>query len=221
MSTAAKPIIAVIDNGICNLRSVTKALEAAGATVELLAPEAGEAQAFNHLDKADAFPVDKAVGDADASDYDALMLPGGVARFTFTCEHGPLEVDVNIASGKIGGFIGRSPGIAPPANVTKLFTTAVGLTFNPSWSTAAYKLVFPKQQIPEAQAREVSKGLRAEFGTCKPGQYTHEGFGWTLDLACAKGGPLALSIELDPHGDLQSILFHPPPGQERQRCATK
>jgi CubicO group peptidase (beta-lactamase class C family) len=149
------------------------------------------------------------------------MLPGGVARFTFTCEHGPLEVDVNFASGKIGGFIGRSPGIAPPANVTRLFTTAVGLTFNPTWSAAAYKLVFPKQQIPEAQAREVSKGLRAEFGTCKPGQYTHEGFGWTLDLACSKGGPLALSIELDPHGDLQSILFHPPPGQERQRCATK
>jgi protease I len=57
-----------------------KALEDAGATVDLIAPEAGEAQAFNHLDKGDTFPVDKAVGDASADDYDALMLPGGVAN---------------------------------------------------------------------------------------------------------------------------------------------
>jgi protease I len=48
--------------------------------VELLAPEATEAQAFNHLDKADTFPVDRAVGSASVEDYDALMLPGGVAN---------------------------------------------------------------------------------------------------------------------------------------------
>ena len=52
----------------------------AGAETELIAPEAGKVQAFNHLDKADKFPVDKTVADADASDYDALVLPGGVAN---------------------------------------------------------------------------------------------------------------------------------------------
>jgi protease I len=57
-----------------------KALEEAGATVELLAPEKGEVQMFDHLDKADTFPADRAVGDADAGDYDGLMLPGGVAN---------------------------------------------------------------------------------------------------------------------------------------------
>jgi protease I len=57
-----------------------KALEDAGASVDLLSTETGEAQAFNHLDKADTFPIDRAVGDADAGDYDALMLPGGVAN---------------------------------------------------------------------------------------------------------------------------------------------
>jgi protease I len=57
-----------------------KALEEAGATVELLAPEKGEVQMFNHLDKADTFAADKAVGDASADDYDGLMLPGGVAN---------------------------------------------------------------------------------------------------------------------------------------------
>ncbi|NED95230.1 type 1 glutamine amidotransferase [Phytoactinopolyspora alkaliphila] len=57
-----------------------RAIENAGGRPELLAPEGGTAQAMNHLDKADTFPVDKAVGDADPGDYDALMLPGGVAN---------------------------------------------------------------------------------------------------------------------------------------------
>jgi deglycase len=57
-----------------------KAVSEAGAEVELLAPEAGEVQAFNHLDKADTFEVDRAVGEADASEYDGLVLPGGVAN---------------------------------------------------------------------------------------------------------------------------------------------
>ena len=74
--------ILVANEGIeqVELTEPRKALEEAGATVTLLAPEAGEAQAFNHLDKADSFPVDKAVGEADAGDYDGLMLPGGVAN---------------------------------------------------------------------------------------------------------------------------------------------
>ena len=38
------------------------------------------AQAFNHLDKANTFPVDGAIGDADPAEYDALVLPGGVAN---------------------------------------------------------------------------------------------------------------------------------------------
>ena len=57
-----------------------QAVQAAGGTPRLLAPEAGKAQAFNHLDKADTFPVDHAVADVDAADYDALVLPGGVAN---------------------------------------------------------------------------------------------------------------------------------------------
>jgi protease I len=52
----------------------------AGAEAEIIAPEAGEVQAFNHLDKADTFPVDRVVGEAEPSRYDALVLPGGVAN---------------------------------------------------------------------------------------------------------------------------------------------
>ena len=56
-----------------------QAVRDAGGTAELLAPEPGMAQAFNHLDKADTFPVDRALGNADPADYNALVLPGGVA----------------------------------------------------------------------------------------------------------------------------------------------
>jgi protease I len=57
-----------------------QAAEQAGAQLELLAPEAGKVQAFNHLDKADEFEVTKPVGEASADDYDGLVLPGGVAN---------------------------------------------------------------------------------------------------------------------------------------------
>ncbi len=56
------------------------AVREAGAEAELLAPESGEVQAFNHLDKADTFEVDRVVGEADAGEYDGLVLPGGVAN---------------------------------------------------------------------------------------------------------------------------------------------
>jgi protease I len=56
------------------------AVRDAGAEAELLAPEGGEVQAFNHLDKADTFEVDRVVGEADAGEYDGLVLPGGVAN---------------------------------------------------------------------------------------------------------------------------------------------
>jgi protease I len=57
-----------------------EAIEDAGGRPILLAPEEGKAQAFEHLDKADTFDVDKAVGAADPGNYDGLVLPGGVAN---------------------------------------------------------------------------------------------------------------------------------------------
>ena len=60
-----------------------KAVEEAGGKPELISIESGEIQAFNHLDKADTFSVDKTVGDADVGDYDGLVLPGGVANPDF------------------------------------------------------------------------------------------------------------------------------------------
>ena len=56
------------------------AVEEAGGTPRLLSLEPGEVQAFHHLDKADTFPVDAVVADADPASYDGLVLPGGVAN---------------------------------------------------------------------------------------------------------------------------------------------
>jgi len=57
-----------------------KAVEQAGGTPELISLEEGEIQGFNHYDKGDTFKVDKTVEEASASDYDALVLPGGVGN---------------------------------------------------------------------------------------------------------------------------------------------
>ncbi|HET9174292.1 MAG TPA: type 1 glutamine amidotransferase domain-containing protein [Candidatus Saccharimonadales bacterium] len=58
------------------------ALKAAGATVEVIAaePENGKIQGLNHVDKADRFEFDKTLEDANISDYDALVLPGGAVN---------------------------------------------------------------------------------------------------------------------------------------------
>jgi protease I len=57
-----------------------QAVEEAGGEPVLLAPESGQAQAFDHLEKADTFDVDQVLGEADPSDFDGLVLPGGVAN---------------------------------------------------------------------------------------------------------------------------------------------
>jgi len=60
-----------------------KAVESAGGTAELLSIKTDDIQAVNHMDKAGTYPVDKQVKDADVAEYDALVLPGGVANPDF------------------------------------------------------------------------------------------------------------------------------------------
>ncbi|MFL6154618.1 MAG: type 1 glutamine amidotransferase domain-containing protein [Marmoricola sp.] len=56
------------------------AVLSAGATADLLSTEAGEVQTYDHLDKAEKRTVDRRVSEADVSEYDGLVLPGGVAN---------------------------------------------------------------------------------------------------------------------------------------------
>jgi protease I len=57
-----------------------RAVEGAGGTPRLVSPQPGTVQAFHHLDKGDTFDVDVTVADASPGDFDALVLPGGVAN---------------------------------------------------------------------------------------------------------------------------------------------
>lgn len=55
-----------------------QAVNEAGGRPVLAATQAGKAQAFNHLDKADSFDVDVTTDRLQSADYDAVVLPGGV-----------------------------------------------------------------------------------------------------------------------------------------------
>ena len=55
-----------------------KALRNAGATVHVVSPEQGTIRGYNHLEPADQVTVDRALSDAKADDYDALVIPGGL-----------------------------------------------------------------------------------------------------------------------------------------------
>jgi protease I len=57
-----------------------KAVEEAGAEVEVIATESGQVQGFEHLDKGETWEVDKTTSEAKAADYDGVALPGGVAN---------------------------------------------------------------------------------------------------------------------------------------------
>jgi len=62
------------------LEEPRKALEQAGAKTELVSIKPGEIEAFDHFDKAGKVKVDRLIEEADASEYDALMIPGGVGN---------------------------------------------------------------------------------------------------------------------------------------------
>jgi protease I len=62
------------------LTAPRKALDEAGAQTRIVSPAEQEVQAWKHFDKADKFKVDVPLESAQAGDFDALLLPGGVAN---------------------------------------------------------------------------------------------------------------------------------------------
>ncbi len=55
-----------------------RALEDAGATVKIVSLKTGEIKGWNETDWGKTIEVDLSVGEANAEDFDALQLPGGV-----------------------------------------------------------------------------------------------------------------------------------------------
>jgi protease I len=75
-----KKIAILVTDGFeqVELEKPREALEKAGAQTDIVSPADGEVQGWNHDEKGDSFEVDVALDDAEAGDYDALLLPGGV-----------------------------------------------------------------------------------------------------------------------------------------------
>jgi len=92
-----------------------------GAEVEVISLKKGEFQGFNHLDKGDTFTADKAVKDADADDYDGVVLPGGVANpdFLRTDEDAVRFVRSFVEAKKPVGAICHGPWTLVEADVIK------------------------------------------------------------------------------------------------------
>jgi len=65
---------------LSELAEPKKALDEAGAETLIVSPAKGKVQGRKHFDKADKFAVDVPLDKADAGDFDALLLPGGVAN---------------------------------------------------------------------------------------------------------------------------------------------
>ena len=98
-----------------------KAVKDAGATPKLIAPASGEVQAFNHLDKSSTYTVDQPIEDADPDDYDALVLPGGVANpdQLRTDERAVRFVQQIFAAGKPVGVICHGPWTMVEADLVR------------------------------------------------------------------------------------------------------
>jgi protease I len=75
-----KKIAILVANGFeqVELTEPKKALEAAGAKVNIISPEKGKVKGWKHTQWGDEFKIDVPLDQAKAEDYDALMLPGGV-----------------------------------------------------------------------------------------------------------------------------------------------
>jgi protease I len=75
-----KKVAALMTHGFeqVELFEPRKALEAAGATVQVISPESGRVRGWNHTEWGDEVDVDRGLADVHAADYDALLLPGGV-----------------------------------------------------------------------------------------------------------------------------------------------
>ena len=97
------------------------AVKEAGGQPELLSLEDGQIQGFNHLDHGGKFDVDKKVADADPNDYDALVLPGGVANPDFLRADDDVRKFVRsfFEAGKPVGAICHGPWTLIDAGVAK------------------------------------------------------------------------------------------------------
>ena len=77
---AGKRVAALVAKGFeeVELLDPLDALRSAGAIVEVVSPDSPTVRGWDHTEWGKEVPVDRALDEAQAEDYDALLLPGGV-----------------------------------------------------------------------------------------------------------------------------------------------
>jgi protease I len=119
---SGKRVAVLATNGVeqAELVEPRKAVEQAGASTELLSLDTDDIQAYHHdTEPGDTFSPDKAVSKAEVSDYDALILPGGVGNpdHLRTDEHAVQFVHDFVTSGRPVGVICHGPWTLVEADV--------------------------------------------------------------------------------------------------------
>lgn len=82
MSASGKKLAILATDGFeeAELFSPKQAMEEAGVKVEVVSLKPGEIQGFQHMEKGRSIKVDKTLAEANAKDYDAILIPGGLAN---------------------------------------------------------------------------------------------------------------------------------------------
>lgn len=103
------------------LEKPKQALEEAGATTEIVSPASGKIQGMNHDEKGDTLGVDVPLDRADPTDYDALLIPGGLINpDTLRSNKQALEfVRRSFSEGKPVAAICHAPWVLIDADLVK------------------------------------------------------------------------------------------------------
>ena len=139
------------------------AVQQAGATPELVSTEVGKVQGFNHLTAADTFEADKSADDVSASDYAALVLPGGVANPDYLRTNGDAVAFAKgfFDQGKPVAVICHGPWTLVEADVVR------GRTMT-SWPSVKTDLVNAGANWVDDEVVECSRGPNTLVSSRKP-----------------------------------------------------
>ena len=140
-----------------------KAVQEAGGTPELVSTEVGKVQGFNHLTPADTFEADKAADSVSASDYAALVLPGGVANPDYLRTNGDAVAFAKgfFDQGKPVAVICHGPWTLVEADVVR------GRTMT-SWPSVKTDLVNAGANWVDDEVIECSRGPNTLVSSRKP-----------------------------------------------------
>jgi protease I len=145
------------------LTSPWQAVLDAGGIPELLAPEPGKVQAFNHLDRAGTFEVTGTIAEADPAQYAGMVLPGGVANADFLrmVPEAVRFATAMFSAGKPAAVICHAPWLLTEADLVR------GRTMT-SWPSLATDLRNAGSTWVDTEVQVCTTGLNVLITSRKP-----------------------------------------------------